>query len=1294
VTVSTTTPIAIVGLDCLFPAADSPTRYWANLRDGVDAITEVPETHWRPEDHYDADPKAPDMVYARRGGFLTPVDFEPLRFGIAPRDLEATDTTQLLALHVAARALEDAGLGDFDRERTGVILGVTGALELVIPLGARLSHPLWRKALREAGVDDAVAQDVIDRISDGYVPWQENSFPGLLGNVTAGRIANRLDLHGTNCVVDAACASSLSALHLAMLELQAGRADVMLSGGVDAFNDVFMYTCFSKTPALSPTGDARPFDNDADGTMLGEGVGVVVLKRLADAERDGDRVYAVLRGMGTSSDGKGQAIYAPASDGQARALRQAYDQAGVEPRSIGLVEAHGTGTKVGDATELRGLATVYGAEGDAQPWCALGSVKSMIGHTKAAAGVAGLIKASLALHHRVLPPTLKVSRPNEALDGAPAFYVSDRKRPWLASPDHPRRAAVSAFGFGGSNFHCVLEESEGAHTPAWDGDVQLLAFGAASRDGLSSAIKAFSAADWDDLRRKAHASRNAFEPTAQCRVVVPVRRGDDVGAVLAQVAIAVSSDSRGRFTTPGGAAFGEGEARGLLGALFPGQGAQSVNMLGDLACFFPQMRHTVERVLTDLPEVRTALYPPSAWSDDARRTQSEAITATQNAQPALGAVSLGALEILRSFDVVFDAAVGHSYGELSALCAAGVMPLDSLGRVSRSRGELMAEGEGDRGSMLAVAASLTDVEGHLRDAGLSDVVIANRNSPTQMVCSGTSADIEAAAKHLEAAGVRVRRLDVAAAFHSPLVAAAEAPFAESLSFVKFGEPEFPVYANVSAKAYAGTDAQMRATLARQIAAPVEFVACIEAMVAEGVDTFVEVGPGRRLSGLVGAIAGDHVQTCAVDASSGKRSGLLDLACALAALAAWGHPVDLHAWDPTVPAAPDDSKPTLRTPICGANLKPKPVERPRAAPVRPAAASPQPRPTPQPPAAPVTMSSPKSSAPVPPAPASLPALDPADPLAALLALQAQTAQLHQQFLEGQTQALQALGALAQGSSPPAPSPVLPHPPAPASPLLSQPPPRPPPSPTPSSPSSPKKPATPWRCSSPPWASTPTSASTRSNASRSSPPCKSAAPSFPSSAPNNSAPCRPSPTSSITSAGRPLRPPRPHRLRPPLGSSRPCSPSCRRRPATPWKCSSPPWASTPTSASTRSNASKSSPLSKSSAPNSPRSAPTSLAPCRRWPMSSLHSVARRPPSTWPPGCRPRPPRQARPWPPRPRSIGTPYAPAAPSRPDGARSCRALSGSRATPRRPQRFCVSRGSTPVRWPPTRRCPPTPRGW
>ena len=327
-------PVAIIGMGCLFPGAGDLARYWANIRDRRDAIAEVPATHWRVDDYFDPDPKAPDRTYARRGGFLAPVDFPALEFGIVPNNLDATDTTQLLGLLAARSALEDAGYGtgsgrDFDRNKVSVILGVTGTLELVIPLGARLGHPIWRRALKAAGVADTTADDVVRRISESYVGWQENSFPGLLGNVAAGRIANRLDLGGTNCVIDAACASSLGALELALYELAARRSDMVISGGLDTFNDIFMYMCFSKTPALSPSGDARPFDAAGDGTILGEGLGVLVLKRLDDARRDGDKVYAVIRGVGSSSDGKGGAVYAPSAAGQAKArLRRAYAAGG------------------------------------------------------------------------------------------------------------------------------------------------------------------------------------------------------------------------------------------------------------------------------------------------------------------------------------------------------------------------------------------------------------------------------------------------------------------------------------------------------------------------------------------------------------------------------------------------------------------------------------------------------------------------------------------------------------------------------------------------------------------------------------------------------------------------------------------------------------------------------------------------------------------------------------------------------------------------------------------------------
>ena len=377
---------------------------------------------------------------------------------------------------------------------------MTGTLELVIPLGARLGHPIWRRALQAAGVDPATTEDVVRRIASSYVGWQENSFPGLLGNVAAGRIANRLDLRGTNCVVDAACASSFGAVNLAALELAAGRCDLAVTGGLDTFNDIFMYMCFSKTPALSPTGDARPFDAEADGTILGEGLGVLVLKRLDDARRDGDRIYAVIRSIGSSSDGKGQAVYAPAAAGQVKALKQAYELAGASPATVELVEATGPGTRVGDAIELAALEQVYRAARPAGSWCALGSVKSQVGHTKAAAGAAGLIKAALALHHKVLPPTLEdlAGRSSRWPAAIRPFISASSSGPGCRRSRHPRRAAVSAFGFGGSNFHCVLEEADPEKPGVdWDGDVQILAYSSDHAADINASLQTLEAMhDW------------------------------------------------------------------------------------------------------------------------------------------------------------------------------------------------------------------------------------------------------------------------------------------------------------------------------------------------------------------------------------------------------------------------------------------------------------------------------------------------------------------------------------------------------------------------------------------------------------------------------------------------------------------------------------------------------------------------------------------------------------------------------------------------------------------------------
>ncbi len=617
-------PVAIIGMGCMFPQAEDLARYWANIRNKVDAITDVPESHWSVADYYDHDPKAPDRTYAHRGGFLTPVDFPLLEFGIAPHSVEATDSTQLLGLLVACAALEDAGClanPSLDRDRVSVILGVTGTLELVIPLGARLGHPIWRRALEASGVDERTTLEVVARIASSYVGWQENSFPGLLGNVAAGRIANRLDLRGTNCVVDAACASSLAAVNLAVLELAAGRCDLAVTGGLDTFNDIFMYMCFSKTPALSPTGDARPFDADADGTILGEGLGVLVLKRLADARRDGDRIYAVIRSIGTSSDGAGQAVYAPSPAGQAQALSRAYELAGISPGTVELIEAHGTGTKVGDAAELAALESVYrGQKETGRAWCALGSVKSQVGHTKAAAGAAGLIKAALALHHKVLPPTAKVRRPIDSLAAAGSpFYVNTEPRPWLESPDHPRRAAVSAFGFGGSNFHCLLEEatSESAG-PSWDGDVQIIAYSSDESGEILRSLDLLEAlSGWAEVRAESAQSRARFHSEHRIRLLLVIERDKDDRAALCNLARSrlsslafgtpMSAESLSTQSLTGRVFAGTGPRPGSLAMLFPGQGSQYLGMLRGLACQFPRMRER-SRCSTKLPRIAKARF--------------------------------------------------------------------------------------------------------------------------------------------------------------------------------------------------------------------------------------------------------------------------------------------------------------------------------------------------------------------------------------------------------------------------------------------------------------------------------------------------------------------------------------------------------------------------------------------------------------------------------------------------------------------------------------------------------------
>lgn len=1026
-------PLAIVGIGCLFPKANNQEEYWSNIREGVDAISDIPESHWNPADYFDEDKTSPDMTYAKRGGFIDKQDFNPLLYGLSPNNIEATDTTQLLGMVVARQALLDAGYStgkdsgdgrEFDRDRTSVIMGVTGTLELVIPLGARLGHPIWRKALADAGVDPETTEDVVQRIADGYVPWQENSFPGLLGNVAAGRIANRFDLGGTNCVVDAACASSLSAIHLAALELNAGRVDMAITGGMDTFNDIFMYMCFSKTPALSPTGNSRPFAKDGDGTILGEGLGAVILKRLDDAKRDGDKIYAVLKGVGSSSDGRGNAIYAPSSDGQTKALWKAYDEADVAPRSVELVEAHGTGTSVGDAVEATALSAVYSKDNEDETWCAIGSVKSMIGHTKAAAGVAGLIKASMALKHKVLPPSIKVDEPLEIINpGTAPIYLNTVKRPWLKTLETPRRAALSALGFGGSNFHCVLEEAvEEKQDIDWDGNVIIVALSAENKTDL---VKQFPANDviesWNNLRHFAFDSCQSFNSEASHRLSIVIEKENtDVKKLFTDIKNQLEQKDEEEWYKPG-IVYSSQKTKHKIAFAFPGQGSQYTGMGRDLACQFPQFFSAIEeanQVFNQRADesLSNIIYPIPVFAEVDRKQQEETLRQTQNAQPAIGAVSLGAFNVLHHFGIEADVAVGHSYGELTAMHTAGYYDSESFHHLSRVRGELMNEGEGDRGSMLAVVADYDRVKAVLTENNI-DLVIANHNSPSQVVLSGASDQVDAFATISKTLKIRAIRLPVAAAFHSSFVADAAKPFAEAIAKIQFQKNRLPVLSNTTSEPYPDGRDGIKKLLAEQLANPVRFVEQIERLNADGVDTFIEVGPGKTLTGLIGSILSDEpITNIAIDASAGKKQGQYDLAVLLATLSAKGIKVDLSKWDAcsfNLEWVESDKKPAMTVAISGANYmmprEPRPVVKREIAAKQNTKSNTMTNDiTNRPKAAKQNTDSQQQSLASVPTNGLLQATQ--ESILALQKMQEQTARLHQQYLEGQETAQKSIQSL--------------------------------------------------------------------------------------------------------------------------------------------------------------------------------------------------------------------------------------------------------------------------------------------
>jgi acyl transferase domain-containing protein/acyl carrier protein len=878
------TAIAIIGMASIFPQSKNLQEYWEKIIHKVDCITDVPSSRWSVEDYYDPNPRTPDKTYCKRGGFIPDVNFNPMEFGLPPNSLEVTDISQLLGLIVAKAAMEDAGYGEsrqfnsdiYDRlrQRTGVILGVALGRQLAVPLTVRMQYPVWEKVLKGSGLSDDDTQKIIEKIKSAYVQWDENAFPGMLANVVTGRIANRLDLGGTNCVVDAACASSLGALKMAMSELIEHRADMMITGGVDTDNSIMAYMCFSKTPAVSQGENVKPFDAESDGMMLGEGVGMLVLKRLEDAQRDNDRIYAVIKGIGTSSDGRYKSIYAPRPEGQMRALHRAYEDAGFSPTSVGLIEAHGTGTMAGDPAEFSSIKEVFGENNPKKQHIALGTVKSQIGHTKAAAGAASLIKTALALHHKVLPATINVTKPHPKLDiDSSPFYLNTETRPWISGDDQPRRAGVSSFGFGGTNYHVVLEEYTSQHQQPYrlHKPSQSVLLFASTPEELLSRIQEIRQQLQSDTGEQLYteliaASQSLEIPVTNARlgfVADSLTQACDL--LQTSIDLLTSKLQAESWEYPQGIYYRKTgiATEGKVVALFSGQGSQYLEMGRELLINFPDLGQTyaqIDNLLREdgLQPLSEVVFPNPVFDLDQKTAQMKVLQQTEYAQPAIGAFSAGLYKILQQAGFKPDFVAGHSFGELTALWAAGVLNEKDYLFLVKARGQAMAAPKDpllDAGAMLAVKGDVNQVTELIQN--FPQVTIANLNSPNQMVLAGTKAEISNVQEALKTQGFSSILLGVSAAFHTPLVAYAQQPFAKAIEKVTFNEPQIPVYTNVTGKRYPNEPQVIQKLLKEHLKNQVLFKQEIENIYAEGGYCFIEFGPRSVLTNLVKDILSDR-----------------------------------------------------------------------------------------------------------------------------------------------------------------------------------------------------------------------------------------------------------------------------------------------------------------------------------------------------------------------------------------------------------------------------------------------------
>lgn len=904
-------PIAIIGMACIFPQAPDLHAFWNNILGGVDAIGE-PVEDWGARRYLEA-----GRIKTPFGGYLKDLyRFDPREFGIMPNSVAGGETDQYLALRVARDALADAGYLDAgaDHSETGIVLGHSAYLHAgqvtVIQNNIVIDQTMDLVRAAMPHMEEAALQELRAMLLKKLPPTNADNAPGLVPNMMTGRIANRLNLRGPNYVLDAACASSLLAVAAAADELRTGRSRMMLAGGVNATLPADVNASFTQLGALSARGKVRPFEAGSDGTLLGEGLGVVVLKRLDDAIADGDRVYAVLRGVGHSSDGKGTGLLAPSHDGETLAIRRAYAGTGIDPASVDLVEAHGTGIPLGDKTEIASLGSVFGERSAPVGTKALGSVKSMISHCIPAAGIASLIKMSLSLHHRTLPPTLcEQVNPELGIDKTP-FYINTAVAPWMVPVGQPRRAAVNSFGFGGINAHAILEQApEAAVAPGrmTDWPAELCVLSADGAEALVAKLEELSAGlernpGW--TLAEVAAALAAADRDGEHRVAIIAKDRAKLASSIAQAVSKVRSGKVG--AGPGGRGhvfYGNRRIEGKLAFLFPGEGSQYPHMFAELALRFEPVQRWLDfwRGLYGLPagEARTDIVFPSSEVDDARRAQlEERLHAMDVGSEAVFVGGMAMHELLKSLGIEPDVMLGHSSGESAALAACGANAAstpqelsDCISKHYAVYDALMQSGKIPVGALLAVGAlPSADVDRYLAQQG-RDVQVAMDNCSNQIVLYGSVADIAHVQQGLTALGAICMPLPFDRGYHTPAFAEVSAAFEKYYEGIGLERPNVPLYSCASVALFPDDPVQVRALAAGQWSQTVRFRDTIRKMHDDGVRVFVEVGPSGNLTAFVNDIlAGDDC--LALSSNVRRKNGVEQLLSTLAQLYVAGRTVDI------------------------------------------------------------------------------------------------------------------------------------------------------------------------------------------------------------------------------------------------------------------------------------------------------------------------------------------------------------------------------------------------------------------